>query len=311
MKKATFLLFLVFSLLCNTMQAQFKKPLQSANSNVNSTEAKYNVGLIGGVTSTYWFHFGGTKTKYNEPFNFGIVGGLSVERMLNKSMSISLEGYYAMRNLQLNYEIHNFTVSLGMGPEHNKNYYRQLDVDFTEINVQAPFTYYFSNSAIRPYVFVGPRVSVPMAGKMIWKKTEILNYGTPEQQLSNTATIDTVGLSAQNTWQWNIGVVGGAGVMYKLNVGNYYLLFKADVSAHASLAYFLVNTSPFDVHASALNSFTHEETSGTSQNVIGAGYIDPYLLGTRINTDATVKITLLFPLKKQLQGACMRWGEYD
>lgn len=49
MKKATFLLFLVFSLLCNTMQAQFKKPLQSANSNVNSTEAKYNVGLIGGV----------------------------------------------------------------------------------------------------------------------------------------------------------------------------------------------------------------------------------------------------------------------
>ena len=288
MKKATFLLFLVFSLLCNTIQAQFKKPLQSANSNVNSTEA-----------------------KYNEPFNFGIVGGLSVERMLNKSMSISLEGYYAMRNLQLNYEIHNFPVSLGMGPEHNKNYYRQLDVDFTEINVQAPFTYYFSNSAIRPYVFVGPRVSVPMAGKMIWKKTEILNYGTPEQQLSNTATIDTVGLSAQNTWQWNIGVVGGAGVMYKLNVGNYYFLFKADVSAHASLAYFLVNTSPFDVHASALNSFTHEETSGTSQNVIGAGYIDPYLLGTRINTDATVKITLLFPLKKQLQGACMRWGEYD
>ncbi|MBR5725843.1 MAG: hypothetical protein IKX56_03805, partial [Muribaculaceae bacterium] len=63
--------------------------------------------------------------------------------------------------------------------------------------------------------------------------------------------------------------------------------------------------------ASVLNSFTHEETSGTSQNVIGAGYIDPYLLGTRINTDATVKITLLFPLKKQLQGACIRWGEYD
>lgn len=307
MKKASFIFFLAFVLIGSTANAQFNKPLQSASSRVNTSEARYNIGLSGGLNSTYWFHFGGTKTRYKEPFNFGILGGLTVERMLNKNMSISLEGFYAMRNMQLNYEIHNFPVSLGMGPEHNKDYYRQLDVDYTEINVQAPFTYYFSNSTIRPYVFVGPRVSVPMSGKMIWKKAEIVNG----QQSSTWTSVDTVGISAQNMWQWNIGVVGGAGVMFKLNVGNYYFLIKADASAHASLAYFLVNINPFDVHASVINSFTHEETSGTSQNVVGAGYIDPYLLGTRINTDATVKVTLLFPLKKQLQGACMRWGEYD
>ena len=307
MKKASFIFFLAFVLIGSTANAQFNKPLQSASSRVNTSEARYNIGISGGLNSTYWFHFGGTKTRYKEPFNFGIMGGLTVERMLNKNMSISLEGFYAMRNMQLNYEIHNFPVSLGMGPEHNKDYYRQLDVDYTEINVQAPFTYYFSNSTIRPYVFVGPRVSVPMSGKMIWKKAEIVNG----QQSSTWTSVDTVGISAQNMWQWNIGVVGGAGVMFKLNVGNYYFLIKADASAHASLAYFLVNINPFDVHASVINSFTHEETSGTSQNVVGAGYIDPYLLGTRINTDATVKVTLLFPLKKQLQGACMRWGEYD
>lgn len=307
MKKASFIFFLAFVLIGSTANAQFNKPLQSASSRVNTSEARYNIGISGGLNSTYWFHFGGTKTHYKEPFNFGILGGLTVERMLNKNMSISLEGFYAMRNMQLNYEIHNFPVSLGMGPEHNKDYYRQLDVDYTEINVQAPFTYYFSNSTIRPYVFVGPRVSVPMSGKMIWKKAEIVNG----QQSSTWTSVDTVGISAQNMWQWNIGVVGGAGVMFKLNVGNYYFLIKADASAHASLAYFLVNINPFDVHASVINSFTHEETSGTSQNVVGAGYIDPYLLGTRINTDATVKVTLLFPLKKQLQGACMRWGEYD
>ena len=307
MKKASFIFFLAFVLIGSTANAQFNKPLQSASSRVNTSEARYNIGISGGLNSTYWFHFGGTKTRYKEPFNFGILGGLTVERMLNKNMSISLEGFYAMRNMQLNYEIHNFPVSLGMGPEHNKDYYRQLDVDYTEINVQAPFTYYFSNSTIRPYVFVGPRVSVPMSGKMIWKKAEIVNG----QQSSTWTSVDTVGISAQNMWQWNVGVVGGAGVMFKLNVGNYYFLIKADASAHASLAYFLVNINPFDVHASVINSFTHEETSGTSQNVVGAGYIDPYLLGTRINTDATVKVTLLFPLKKQLQGACMRWGEYD
>ena len=307
MKKASFIFFLAFVLIGSTANAQFNKPLQSASSRVNTSEARYNIGISGGLNSTYWFHFGGTKTRYKEPFNFGILGGLTIERMLNKNMSISLEGFYAMRNMQLNYEIHNFPVSLGMGPQHNKDYYRQLDVDYTEINVQAPFTYYFSNSTIRPYVFVGPRVSVPMSGKMIWKKAEIVNG----QQSSTWTSVDTVGISAQNMWQWNIGVVGGAGVMFKLNVGNYYFLIKADASAHASLAYFLVNINPFDVHASVINSFTHEETSGTSQNVVGAGYIDPYLLGTRINTDATVKVTLLFPLKKQLQGACMRWGEYD
>lgn len=307
MKKASFIFFLAFVLIGSTANAQFNKPLQSASSRVNTSEARYNIGISGGLNSTYWFHFGGTKTRYKEPFNFGILGGLTVERMLNKNMSISLEGFYAMRNMQLNYEIHNFPVSLGMGPEHNKDYYHQLDVDYTEINVQAPFTYYFSNSTIRPYVFVGPRVSVPMSGKMIWKKAEIVNG----QQSSTWTSVDTVGISAQNMWQWNIGVVGGAGVMFKLNVGNYYFLIKADASAHASLAYFLVNINPFDVHASVINSFTHEEASGTSQNVVGAGYIDPYLLGTRINTDATVKVTLLFPLKKQLQGACMRWGEYD
>lgn len=255
-------------------------------------EAKYNIGLSGGITSTYWVHFGGTKTPYKEPFNFGIIGGLTVERMLNATSSVSLEGYYAMRNMQLNYEVLNFPVALNV----NKDYYRQLDVDYQEVDVQGIFTHYLSKGTIRPYVFGGVRVIVPLAGKMVWQKTEILEYGTENQHYSETGnTIDTVEMNAQNTRQFNVGLVAGAGLMYKLNVGNYYLLLKADVSAHAAV----------------INSFTHEEITGESQNVIGAGYIDPYLLGKRFNTDFTAKVTLMFPLKKQLQGACMRWGEYD
>ncbi len=308
MKKPIILILIALFFGANTANAQFNKPLQSPNSKVNSSEAQYNIGIVGGLNTTRWFHSGGTKTAYRQPFNFGIVGGLSVERMLTKTTSISLEGYYAMRNLQLNYDVLNFPSQFNV----NENFYRQFDVDYQEINVQAPFTYYFSKSNLRPYVFVGPRVSVPLSGKMIWQRTKIEEYGTANQHLSaNGATIDTVAFSAQNTWQWNLGVVAGAGIMYKLNVGNYYFLIKADVSAHASLAYFtFLNESPF-VHASLLNSFTYEEQQGTSQNVIGAGYIDPYLLGMRFNTDAAVKITLMFPLKKQLQGACIRWGEYD
>ena len=293
MKKTIAILTLLF-IFGHYAQAQFRKPLTSASSKVNSSEALYNIGLIGGLNSTYWLHFGGTETKYNQPFNFGILGGLSVERMLNNNTSVSLEGFYAMRKVQLNYEILDFPISIYA--DQNANYYRQFDVDFQEVDVQAILTRYLSRGAFRPYVFVGPRFSLPLSGKMIWQKKEIQGYGTPEQQFIETgATVDTVEMTAQNTRQFNVGLVAGVGLLYKLNVSNYYFFIKADISGHAAF----------------INAFTSEEIHGESQNVVGAGYIDPYLLGMRFNTDATAKITFMLPLKKQLQGACIRWGEYD
>lgn len=308
MKKASLLFFLVLTLLCNSAKAQFNKPLQSARSKVNSNEAKYMIGLTGGLTTTRWFHSGGTKTAYNQPFNFSPLGGLSIERMLNSNTSIGLEGMYAMRNTQLNYYVLNFPVALN---QPNTDFYRQLDVNYQEVNVQVPLTRYLNQGTIRPYVYIAPRVSVPLSGTMVWQKTEIHGYGTANQTLDDHPDIDTVEMSAQNTWQSSIGVVAGAGVMFKFNLGNYYILLKADLSAHAALAHFtFLKESPY-VHASLLNSFTYEEQTGESQNVVGAGYIDPYLLGMRFNTDAALRVTILFPLKKQLQGACIRWGEYD
>ena len=291
MKKTIAILSFLF-IFGHLAQAQFRKPLTSASSKVNSSEALYNIGLFGGLNSTYWLHFGGTETKYNQPFNYGITGGLAVERMLNKSTSVSLEGYYAMRNLQLNYDILNFPEQINV----NNDYYRQLDINYQEVDVQAILTQYFSNSTLRPYVFVGPRVSIPLAGNMVWQKKKYLEYGTPQQHFDeNYNSVDTVEMTAQNTRKFNVGLVAGVGLLYKLNVGNYYIFIKADVSGHAAV----------------INSFTSEEIHGESQNVIGAGYIDPYLLGMRFNTDVTAKITFMFPLKKQLQGACIRWGEYD
>ena len=106
-------------------------------------EAKYNIGLTGGITSTYWVHFGGTNTHYNSPFNFGIIGGLAVERMLNATSSVTVEGLYAMRNTELNYEVLNFPVALNV----NKDYYRQFNADYQEVNVQGFYTYYLSKNA--------------------------------------------------------------------------------------------------------------------------------------------------------------------
>ena len=289
--KKTQIFLLVLLIIGTTAQAQFRKPLQSSI-RVNSSEAKYNIGLVGGVTMTRWEHFGGTKTQYNQPFNFGPVGGLFLERMINSSNSIGIEGLFAMRNTQLNYEVLNFPVAINQ----NKDYYRQYDVNYQEVDVQIPLSHYFSQGKLRPYVFVAPRVSIPLSGQLIWQKKEILNYGTEEQQYDETnMTIDTVSMNAHNAHQWNVGLVAGAGVQYKITLNNYYFLLKLDASYHWA----------------AINSFTNEESQGESTNVIGAGYIDPYLLGKRFNTDAMVKLSFMFPLKKQLKGACMNWGEYD
>jgi hypothetical protein len=311
-KKSNIILLVAIFLFGNAALAQFNKPLQSATNKNGYSEARYNIGISGGITSTYWAHFGGTQTHYNAPFNFGLTGGLVIERMFNANSSLSLEGYFAMRNTQLNYYVLNYPINMGLGPEHNKDYYRQLDAKYQEVNMQVLLTRYFSQGNIRPYAFVAPRVTVPLSGNMVWQRTQVSKYGTANQQLiESTRDIDTVMMTAQNTWQSSLGLVIGGGVMFRINVSNYYFIVKADVSAHAALAHFTFAQDKPQLRASFLNSYTYEETHGTSQNVIGAGYIDPYLLGMRINTDAAAKITIMFPLKKQLKGACMKWGEYD
>ena len=289
MKKAYFLILAALLIGSISAKAQFNKPL-SNRSQFYSNEAKYNIGLIGGATMTQWHHIGGTRTQYKHPFNFGIIGGLSLEYKLQRNLSVSIEGLYAMRNTQLNYEVLNLPVSL----TESKNFYRQLDANYTEVDVQVPFTYYFGQGNIQPFVYAAPRFTLPLSGKMTWQKKEIQDYGTAQQQYTDVS-YDTLSMTAQNMRPWNVGLVAGVGVMFRINFNNYYFLIKADAS----------------VHSTAINSFSDEEIQGQSQHVIGASYIDPYLMSYRLNTDATARITIMFPLKKQLKGACMRWGEYD
>ena len=160
MKKSSLILLLSLLLIGNAANAQFKKPLQSRFKALN--EAQYNIGLTGGLTSTYWVHFGGTGTKYQEPFNFGPIGGLVVERMLSKDVSIAAEGLFAMRNVHLDYNVLNFPVAINV----NKDFYRQYDADYMEVDVQIPLTYYFGEGNIRPYVFAAPRFSLPLSGNI-------------------------------------------------------------------------------------------------------------------------------------------------
>lgn len=293
MKKLSLILFLTLTLIGNTAtaQARFRKPLQSRNT-IGANEARYNIGITGGLTTTHWLHFAGTETQYHQPFNFGPIAGLTVERMFNSNSSIAVEGLFAMRNTHLDYNVLNFPVAINV----NKDFYRQYDVDYMEVAIQVPLTYYFSQGDFRPYIFVAPRFTLPLSGNIEWQKMEIIDYGTENEHYSEEGAVhETVEMSGQNMRRWNVGLVAGVGIRYRLRISNYYLLFKLDASGHAAL----------------INSFSKEEINGDSENVIGASYIDPYLMQKRFNTDASVKLSILFPLKKPLKGACMKWGEYD
>lgn len=292
-----FTICLVLSTL--TVNAQFNKPLQSPSQKKTSNVAKYNVGITGGLSLTHWIHTGGLENDFDQPITDGLgpVFGVSVERLLNNRMSVSLEGFYAMRKTSLNYNaIKTLAISYGVSSDYQKHF----SIEYNQIEIQAPLTYYLSstqNARIKPYVFVTPRISITLNGTEKMEKQLLDSLGNFQLDADGnpSSILVQTDLNKSNFRQFNVGIVGGLGVLFKINMNNYYFLVKVDASYNYNL----------------INSYTKDEKEANVPNVLGVGYIEPSLLGKRFITDATLKATILFPLKKQLKGACMRWGEYD
>ena len=269
---------------------QYSKPIQPAYSPNASNDAKYNIGITGGGTFTNWIHLGGSGTTFNHPIpqNLGIIGGLTFEKVLNKHSSFGVEALFAMRNVQLSHTVLDLPVAIDQSNDITKIF----SANYNEIAIQAPYSYYFNNTpgaTFRPYVFAAPRITVPLSGEMRWEKQYMMNDSLLRTQF------DTVAMSKQNFQIFNVGVVLGAGVMMRINLSSYYFLVKLDASYHIGL----------------INTHTQLEMDDEIDNVVGSSYIEPKLLEKRFSTDANIKLSIFFPLKKQLKGACMNWGEYD
>lgn len=296
MKKHTSLYIILFLCLSTaTAQAQFAKPLKPRTSTAES-DAKYNIGVVGGLSATRWLHFGGTETTYEQPYflysadnafasllDHGLAG-LVFEYRLSENNSIGIEVLYANRSTMLSY---NYILPDQIN--HSQIYYRQDSIIYKEICIQVPITQYFGNGNIKPYLFIAPRFTLPLSGDMHWK------YGAVSSGTKGTTDTTTVAMTAHNMRPWNVGAVVGAGLSFKIPISSYYMFLKLDASYHWGF----------------FNTFADKEINGDSEDVIGASYIDPTLLGKRYISNATVKLTVMFPLKKQLKGACMNWGEYD
>lgn len=297
MKKSNIIiiaLILCFSCLSASAQTkkQYNKPLQSGNAAKTSTDARYNVGITGGGTLTEWIHLGGSNTHFRQPIlsSIGVIGGVAVERVINKSTTIGIEGLYAIRQTELSHTLEHFPTAIDVWDNIDK----QFNVNYTEIAIQAPFSIYLNNTAnapIRPYVFAAPRFTLPLSGTMRWQR-QYANDSLYHPSLNQDTTIN---MSSKNFKPYNIGLVLGGGVLLRINMNNYYFLVKVDASYHVGF----------------INTHTKNEIESQINGVIGSNYIEPKLLEKRFSTDANLKLSLFFPLKKQLKGACMKWGEYD
>ena len=301
MKHASHLILFALIATFGTAHAQFAKPLPKNHSEETSTEAKYNVGVIGGVSATRWLHTDGVHRPYEQPYflfdpnapvtsllDHGLAG-IVVDRKLGTNNSIGIEAFYANRSTMLDYD---YELPDAIG--HSQMYHRKDSIVYSEVCIQIPLNQYFGSGNIKPYVFIAPRFTLPIAGNMHWTLQTLAADSTSTNTTLDTAT---VAMTRNNMRAWNIGAVVGAGVRFKVPINSYYLLLKLDASCHVGV----------------FNTYSEKEIAGETNpaSVIGASHIDPTLLGKRHIGNATVKLTVLFPLKKMGKGACVNWGEYD
>lgn len=312
MKKTAYHLIMVLLLVSSMAQAQFAKPLPKDEQHAD-WDARLNIGIIGGVSATRWFYQGGANPQYEQPYIMfskldstffpnllnNVLAGVMAEYRLTNYHTVGLEVVYARRSTQLNY---NFADAAD-GP--NKTFHSQTDIAYSELFVQIPLTQYLrsANKIFRPYVFIAPRVTTPLNGKMnfLIEQTQpntaaLLDYPlAPENHATNNQTKLSSEFDSGNIRQWNIGAVVGLGAQFRLNLStSYYMLLKLDASCQYGL----------------LNTYSKYEREGSAVDQNG-NLVSPSALGTRRIGNATAKLTLLFPLKQVSKSACRNWGEYD
>lgn len=287
-----------FALLALTATAQFNKPITSPRDQVQSREAKWNVGILGGGSLTTWLHFHSREAsnwylKNYQLFDtitnsLGYFGGVGVEHKLKSNLSVGLNVVYAQHNIQLGFVDDHFPIEWEDATSQiiYGRIVKGFKANYSTIEAYIPITYYMglsSKSNIVPYVYVAPRASYVMSdskAKMVYTNTY---YRNDQNNTLISYSSDTIPFNRSTYRKLNIGATVGAGSLFRINTSNYYFLIKFDVSAN-------LNGIP------------------TYKNGEVANDEFKYL---RFSTDAHATLTFMLPLKKQLKGACIKWGEYD
>lgn len=290
----------VFTLLSLGVTAQqFKKPLNSPRDRAQASDAKFNVGIVGGADLTTWLHFNSpSASDWNlqnytphifgsEGGSLGYFGGLAIEYMVNDYLSVSLNAIYAQHNVELGFVDDQFPY--GWDPTSQSINYITKSKTFTAhyrtIEAYVPITYYMTLSSsknIRPYVYVAPRVSYLLMLPNDSVSQMKLNTTYSKDDNIITSSIDSVGFNTNTYRNLNLGATVGVGTQFRISTSNYYFLVKFDVSANMN----------------ALSTYTAADLQNEFNFL-------------RYSADANASLTIQLPIKKRLKGACVSWGEYE
>ena len=296
MKKQHITLFFLLVFLCSSASAQFKKPLTSPRDQIQSSEAKWSVGILGGGNLTTWLHFHSPMAsnwylKNYKPFDtitnsLGYFGGIGAEYKVKNNFSIGLNVVYAQHRIQLGFVNDHFPMEwdASQGQINYGRIVKGLKANYRCIEAYVPFTYYMglaSKNSIVPYVYAAPRVSYVLPDTLASINNTTAYYNEADELVSYTS--NTVKFNNSTYHRLNLGATLGVGSLFKLSTNNYYFLIKFDLSANFN----------------GLPTFNTGEIENNEFNYL------------RYSTDAQATLTFMLPIKKQLQGACMRWGEYD
>ena len=307
-----------FALLALNATAQFKKPISSPRDRVGPSDAKWNVGFVGGPNLTTWLHFSSPEASnwflhdYKtfdsiSPFteSMGYFGGIGVERMLKSNLSVGLNVVYAKHNVKLGYLDDHFPYF--WDPVGDSILFGQIKkeflADYRTIEAYVPFTYYIglaSTKNIKPYVYFAPRISYVLPikqNKMTYSATYYDAFGLtpitdtliiPSSPVVPTDTLfltsnDQVPFNASTYRKLNVGGTIGVGSLFRFDISNYYILVKFDISAN------MYAISTFKKGQIINEEFNH----------------------MRYSASAYATLTFMLPIKKPLQDACIRWGKYN
>ncbi len=344
MKRPVIIMLLSLLLVSGSVNAQFARPLPSKK-DAAQWDADYSVGIFGGISATRWFHINDANMNYGyQPYSTihiafdntflqsvlnNALAGISVERKIGDYHSVGLEVAFANRNTRMSY--HNVRP---FADNVDSIIFSYNNIQYSELFVQVPFTQYMAGPSkpVRPYVFVAPRVTIPLYGGFQMQNEAYSmedNSGTmgyvidmhddqvPYQDDLIPTPVDNIEFNGKNMRRWNIGAVLGAGVQCRIPFGEYYyMMMKLDASCHLGLLntfskYERGKAFKKDENGDYVLDENGNKIPDLAINEATGQPIDPNVLGKRYISNATVKLTLMFPIKRVPKDACVSWGEYD
>ena len=341
MKRPVIIMLLSLFFVSGSVNAQFARPLPSKK-DAAQWDADYSVGIFGGLSATRWFHINNAYMDYGyQPYStihlaFDTTGlqsvlnnalaGISVERKLGDYHAVGLDVAFANRNTRLSYH-YSRPDTLGV----NSKVFVDNNIQYSELFIQVPFTQYMAGPSkpVRPYIFVAPRVTIPLyGGFQMQNQTYPIEDNTgylidmhdnqvPIQGDDEPFPLDNIEFNGKNMRRWNIGAVLGAGVQCRIPFGEYYhMTMKLDASCHLGLLNTFSKYERGKAFKKDENGDYVLDTEGNkipdpAINAVTGQPIDPNVLGKRYISNATVKLTLMFPIKRVPKDACVSWGEYD